>query len=258
MPHVTRNIRRGWWLEDTVAEYTLHEKLFYLYLITGPRTSQLGIYKLPKRVISFETGFDYSEIDSLIEKLSNEYKIIAYDFETNEVATLDSLKFTIVKGGQIIEGLIDRELSNAQSLQLIEKVYDRVLPYWTVSKRQTDKTIQQAFEDEIKRRKSKFGIDSENRDWSLATSLNDTQQNDLIFKGISETTEKDQNVLCLGSENNIFLTREQYASLKEAFPDDLDNEVDWLSINLHTIRDNVDSHFVVLRDNLESKANEKV
>ena len=76
---VKRIVDVGFWNDDKVSEcFNIHEKLFMLYLMTNPHSTQLGIYHITKRIIAFELGFSSDEIDELINKFENEYKIIKY------------------------------------------------------------------------------------------------------------------------------------------------------------------------------------
>jgi hypothetical protein len=42
---IKRIVSTGFWTDDKVLDMTPDEKLFMLYLITNPHSTQLGIYK---------------------------------------------------------------------------------------------------------------------------------------------------------------------------------------------------------------------
>ena len=46
----------------------------------------IGIYKITKKQIAFDLGFSNEEVDSLIERFINHYKLIRYNSETRELA----------------------------------------------------------------------------------------------------------------------------------------------------------------------------
>ena len=52
----------GWFL-DLDPKF----KLFFIYLFTNERASIAGIYELPKRVMAFESGLMFSEIDDAFQ-----------------------------------------------------------------------------------------------------------------------------------------------------------------------------------------------
>jgi hypothetical protein len=59
----------GWFL-DLEPKF----KLFFIYLFTNERASISGIYELPKRVMSFESGLTFSEIDDAFKVFEQENK----------------------------------------------------------------------------------------------------------------------------------------------------------------------------------------
>ena len=48
---VYRHIHIDYWQDGFVLDLTPEEKYFYIYLMTNSKTSQCGIYELPKRII---------------------------------------------------------------------------------------------------------------------------------------------------------------------------------------------------------------
>ncbi|RKH69918.1 DNA replication protein DnaD, partial [Corallococcus sp. AB032C] len=53
-----RQIHVDFWQDSFVIELTPEEKYFYLYLMTNSKTSQCGIYELPKKIIEMDTGYN--------------------------------------------------------------------------------------------------------------------------------------------------------------------------------------------------------
>ncbi|MDT8717627.1 hypothetical protein IAI10_13220 [Clostridium sp. 19966] len=52
-----RHIYTSFWDDQKVMEnFTPEDKYFYLYILTNSRTTQIGVYRLPKKIISFEMG----------------------------------------------------------------------------------------------------------------------------------------------------------------------------------------------------------
>ena len=46
-----RNIHTSFWQDTFVLDLTPEEKYFYLYLMTNSKTTQCGVYELPKKVM---------------------------------------------------------------------------------------------------------------------------------------------------------------------------------------------------------------
>lgn len=138
-----------WSSMDVLDNYSVEDKFFALYLMTNGRSSQVGIYSLPKKIISFETGFTKEVIEVLLDRFSNQYKQIIYSENTQEVTLLTSLQYSILKGGKPVSDLLERELRNIQDGKLILETYRTMTDFWKTSKRKFDQTIQLLFEDEL-------------------------------------------------------------------------------------------------------------
>ena len=97
---VKRIVDTGFWTDpDVVDLYSCEDKYFLLYLLTNPHTKQCGIYSLPKKFMAFETGYSKEVVEVLIDRFSKKYKKIVYNDGTQEIAVLNSLKYSVVKGG---------------------------------------------------------------------------------------------------------------------------------------------------------------
>lgn len=138
-----------WSSMDVLDNYSVEDKFFALYLMTNSKSSQVGIYSLPKKIISFETGFTTEVIQVLLDRFSTKYGQILYSEETQEITLLHSLKYSILKGGKPVSDLLERELRNIQDGNLILETYHVMLDFWKSSIRNFDKTIKQLFEFEL-------------------------------------------------------------------------------------------------------------
>lgn len=138
-----------WTSMDVIDNYSVEDKFFALYLMTNARSSQVGIYSLPKKVISFETGFTTDVIQVLLDRFSQKYGQIIYSNETQEVTVLRSLEYSILKGGKPVSDLLERELREIKDGRLILTTYQLMKEFWESSKRRFDQTIQSIFEAEL-------------------------------------------------------------------------------------------------------------
>lgn len=151
---IKRIVDTKFWDDEKVIDtYSIEDKYFLLYLLTNPRTSQLGIYKIPKKIISFETGYTKEIIEVLLQRFETKYKNIVYDNSTQEVTVLNSLKYSIVKGGKPVSDLLTKELRQIESENLIQQTYEHMITWWEKSSRGFDKTVKELFETELYERK---------------------------------------------------------------------------------------------------------
>ena len=127
---IKRIIDVGFWNDSKVLDYfSPEDKYFMLYLLTNPRTTQLGIYELNIKKASFETGYNADTISVLLERFENKYGLVKYSKETSEVAIRNFLKHSIVKGGKPVEDLLVKELGLVKDRNLINYIFSSVKNY---------------------------------------------------------------------------------------------------------------------------------
>lgn len=154
---VKRIVDTDFWTDMQVIDnYSVEDKFFYLYLLTNDKSTQLGIYSLPKKVMSFETGFTTDVIQVLLERFSDTYHKIRYSEATQEVTILESLQFSVLTGGKPVQDLLEREMTRVKDGQLILATYEGMQNYWQLSKRKFDHTIMRLFEKELTSRQITF------------------------------------------------------------------------------------------------------
>lgn len=121
---IKRIVDVQFWNDDKVLEYfSPEDKLFMLYLMTNPHTTQLGIYAINKKHMSFELGYTTEVISVLLDRFENKYNIIKYSNETKEIAIKNYLKHSIIKGGAPVRDCLIKELRQVKDKKLIEYVF---------------------------------------------------------------------------------------------------------------------------------------
>ncbi|WP_314250598.1 hypothetical protein [Abiotrophia defectiva] len=143
---------RFWNQVDVMERYSSQDKLFALYLMTCPRSTQLGIYSLPKRVIAFDMSLDDAQVGQLLARFQDDYQVIAYSDLTQEVAILDFLTYSLVKSGQPVERLLRNQAEDVRDSQLLVKVFQHLASYYEHSHRLIDQLSQEVLATELKRR----------------------------------------------------------------------------------------------------------
>lgn len=120
-----------WGDEKVLEEFTPEDRLFMLYLMTSPHSTQLGVYKLVPIQAAFELGFiesspngerigyDSSKISELLERFVSKFNMIRYSEKTHEVAIKNYLNYSIVKGGKPVLELLKKEAGAVQDKSLL-------------------------------------------------------------------------------------------------------------------------------------------
>ena len=139
-------VATSFWEDNKVIDkFSVEDKYFMLYLMTNPHTTQAGIYKLPYRMASFETGYNNDVIKVLLDRFQNKYHVIIYSKETQEIAVLNSLKYSIIKGGKPVSDCVISDLENIEDSSLIQAVYEHLSAWWERSSRSIYHTIENVF-----------------------------------------------------------------------------------------------------------------
>ena len=124
MRSVNRIVKTDFWEDKkTVEEMSAEDRYFFLYLLTNPHTTQLGIYHLTVTRASNELGYSKDCVRVLLDRFQNKYKLIKYSEDTGEIAIKNYLKHSIIKGGKPVYDCLIKELSLVEDKSLIEYLY---------------------------------------------------------------------------------------------------------------------------------------
>lgn len=150
---IKRLIDTRFWSDSQVLDsYSPEDKLFALYLRTNPHSSQLGVYALPRRTMSFEIGYTPEAIAVLLDRFQTKYHDIVYSDATQEVAILGYLKSSIIKGGKPVLDLLKRELEEVIDGVLLLHLHEAMADFLGLSTREVDGQILKLIEAELQRR----------------------------------------------------------------------------------------------------------
>ncbi|MEH7481160.1 DnaD domain protein [Neobacillus drentensis] len=122
-----RMVRTDFWKNPVVLEeMSPEDKFFYLYLLTNPHTTQIGIYKITKKQMAFDLGYSIESVHALIERFIELHKVIRYNPETRELAIKNWGKYNLHKGGKPVMDCIYSELKDIEDLSLILYVSESI------------------------------------------------------------------------------------------------------------------------------------
>ena len=117
---IKRIVDTDFWTDDKVMmEFSPEDRLFMLYLLTNPHTTQLGVYKILPKQMAFELGYSSDTINVLLDRFETKYNMIRYSKATSEIAVRNYLKYSIVKGGKPVLDLLTREANRVKDKALI-------------------------------------------------------------------------------------------------------------------------------------------
>lgn len=124
---VYRHVHINYWQDGFVLDLTPEEKYFYIYLMTNSKTSQCGIYEIPKKIIETETGYNRETVEKLIKRFI-EYKKIDYYEETKEIFIKNWVKHNKLNS-PMVKKCIEKELLNVKNTKYINMFLEECEKY---------------------------------------------------------------------------------------------------------------------------------
>lgn len=126
---IKRIVDTSFWTDGKVDEFSPEDKYFMLYLLTNPFSTQLGIYEFSIKQVAFQLGYSVDAVKVLLERFENKYGVITYSKATNEVAIMNFLRHSIVKGGAPVRDCLIKEMKAVKNRDLIDRVFSHIKGY---------------------------------------------------------------------------------------------------------------------------------
>lgn len=122
-----RMVHTEFWEDPVVIEeMTPEDKYFFLYLLTNPSTTQVGIYQITKKQMAFDMGYSMETINALLDRFTEHHGVVKYNQKTRELAIKNWGKFNLRRGGKPMLDCVKSELKDVKDLTLISYVGERV------------------------------------------------------------------------------------------------------------------------------------
>ena len=195
-----RYIRISFWDDEKIIEtLTPEQRYFYLFLMTNPDTTQLGIYKLNKFYTKTRLGWsDTVNIEVHLKALESKGFII-YDEETKEIGLLNWGKYNFTKSVKVIQ-CIRKEIGDVSSYKVIRAIQERC-------------TIKEVKETLILKQRS---LKQGGKDWKHKTLRKDYEDTtEGLRKDYEDTTEGLQPSELIENEDDMIGYREKEKKKKE-------------------------------------------
>lgn len=124
---VFRQIQIDFWQDELVAEFTPEDKLFYLYLMTNSKTNQCGIYRINKRIMAFDIGWNVGTVDKMLARFVS-YERIQYNEEENEIYIINWIKHNSARSPKVA-ARVDSELKDVKTVAFHDDVVEHCIQY---------------------------------------------------------------------------------------------------------------------------------
>lgn len=244
---IKRVVDTSFWTDAKIEYFSPEDKYFMLYLLSNPFTTQLGIYEFKIRQAAFYLGYSEDTVKVLLDRFQNKYRIILYSQETNEVALLNFLRHSIIKGGAPVRDLLIKELKQVKNKELISMVFAHIKGYENLNA--TIKNIITEYEEKngelhyCNEKDKDIQNDNDNdNDVSYHDSYNDT------FPEEEKPTKAQKAVKHkYGEYSNVLLTDEELNKLKAEYPNYADR-IERLSSYIASTGKVYKSHYATIRN----------
>ncbi|MCP1124593.1 DnaD domain protein [Bacillus sp. 3103sda1] len=124
---IFRQVQVSFWQDvRVIEEMTSEDKYFYLYLLTNPCTTQIGIYQITKKQIAFDIGYSPEAVNALIDRFEKHHKLIKYNAETRELVVKNWAKYNLNRGGKPIIDCVTKELKDVKDRNLLRLVIPNI------------------------------------------------------------------------------------------------------------------------------------
>jgi hypothetical protein len=148
---IYRQVHISFWQDDFVLDLTPEEKYFYLYLMTNSKTTQCGIYELPKKIIEFETGYNRETVDKLLDRFVGYGKIL-YCEDTKEIMIVNWIKHNWSTSPKV-QSKITKELKDVKNKEFLSRFDSVCIQYGYCSDTGTQEEEEEEKEETYKKNK---------------------------------------------------------------------------------------------------------
>lgn len=185
---IKRIVDTEFWEDDKVESMTPEEKYFWLYLLTNPYTKQLGIYKITKKQMSFQLGYDIETVSKLLERFEDTYGLIKY--MDGEVAIKNFLRHSILKGGKPVEDCLNADIKNVKHRSLVRWVFDGLDPSKVNG---TVLSVIESWNKESSKERNDNDIHNDNDNDSIVATIRPRYVHDSLFEQTLKDFEQMRN-----------------------------------------------------------------
>ena len=218
---VKRIVDSGFWTDGKVDEFSPEDKYFLLYLLTNPFSKQLGIYEISIKQAAFQMGYSEDAFRALLDRFETKYNMILFSKETSEIAILNFLRHSVVKGGKPVADCIWRDISLVKDKSLIEAVFRHLQ-----SRDGLNSTVKRIIHNYMIENDNKNDNDNDNDNDSYVPVTDNVSSDVSSFdtpsqppkppQGEEEASKKPKKHR-YGEYKNVLLTDEEYKKLQEEY-----------------------------------------
>lgn len=203
-----RIVNTSLWDDKLVSEkFSAEDKYFMLFLLTNRHTTQLGIYSFPIKHIAVDMGVSNETVMSCLSRFQKLYGIVAYSEKSGEIAVMNYLRHSIIKGGTPVFDCLVKEANQVKDKTLLAMVVNHLSNYEIKNKTVLD------FIDYLKENIDIDVCNVNNNEESYHDSLDDSSSKPKTKRKAKAEEPKKK----YGEFGNVLLTETEYIRLGEDY-----------------------------------------
>ena len=122
---LSRLVSTDFWTDEKVVElFSVEDCYFFLYLLTNPHSSPLGVYKLTLKQAAFECKWTVDQVAILLNRFEEKYNVVKWSASTSEIAIKNYMLYGINSGGKPLNDRLKKDIDAVKNKELLEFVYD--------------------------------------------------------------------------------------------------------------------------------------
>lgn len=125
---IYRNISIKFWSDSKVMDlFSPEDKYFMLYCLTNSYTNLCGCYEVSIKQMSKDTGYNEETIRTLLERFTKKYKMIGYDFDTNELLIENWHKYNWTSSQKLDKPLLNdiKAIKSLKFKEYLKNLYNK-------------------------------------------------------------------------------------------------------------------------------------
>lgn len=246
---IKRIVDTSFWTDGKVDYFSPEDKYFMLYLLTNPFTTQLGIYEFRLKQAAFQLGYTEETVKVLLDRFAKKYGIILYSQETDEIALLNFLRHSIIKGGAPVRDLLIKEIKQVKNKELISMVFAHIKRYDSLNA-----TVNHIIAEYESQNGELHYCNEKNNDNQIDNDNdndNDVSYHDTSDDTFTEPSKKERSPKAVkhkyGEYKNVLLTDEELCKLQAEYPDYAER-IERLSSYIASKGVSYKSHYATIRN----------
>lgn len=240
---IKRIVDTSFWTDGKVDEFTPEDKYFMLYLLTNPFSKQLGIFEISIKQAAFQMGYSVDAFNALIERFEKKYHMILFSRDTNEIAILNFLRYSVMKGGKPVEDCIKQDMANVKNKKLIDAVFLHLH-----GREGLNVTVQKIVDEYIN--ENDIHNDNDNDNDRTDNESSHDSYDDSSHESFQEAPKPKKAKPVkhkYGEYTNVLLTDDELDKLKVEYPD-WEDRIERLSSYIASTGKSYKSHYATIRN----------